>query len=314
MRPDVFVLLGPTASGKTAVSLPLAERLGADILCLDSRQIFAGMEIGTAQPTPAEQARVPHHLFGSVPPSERMSAGDFGRLARAALRSIEERGRRGLFVGGSGLYLSGVLGGLAEGLPHDPAVRERFRERARTEGTAALHAELERLDPDSAARLHPNDAQRVTRALEIVTLTGRPAGEAFGAPPDPEVEDLRKRTRIVILERPRAEIHARINARTRELLDGGMIEEVRRHLDAGLDVRLPVFRAHGYPEIASHLAGGMTRGELEARLATVTRNYAKRQETWFRKLDGAIRIGVARGEEADTVAERIVRALAGQRA
>jgi len=306
----VTILLGPTASGKTAVSLPLAERLGAEILCLDSRQIFRDMAIGTAQPEPSEQARVPHHLFGVVDPSSRMSAGDYGRLARTKLAELDARGVPALFVGGSGLYLKGLLGELADGLPHDEAVRQAFRDRARNEGAEALHAELAARDPATAARLHPNDLQRVTRALEVIALTGRAVGDLFmdGAEHGRSAE-LRARTRIAVLSRPRETLYARINARTRELLDGGMIEEVKRHLDRGLDVTLPVFRAHGYPEIAAYLAGSMTLDAVEARIAQVTRNYAKRQETWFRKMEGVLRVEISDGEPPEVTAERVALGL-----
>lgn len=316
-QPPVCVLLGPTASGKTAVSLPLAEILGAEIVCLDSRQVFRGMEIGTAQPTPAERSRVPHHLFGVLDPNERFSAGDYGRLARETLAGIERRGGRALFVGGSGLYLRGLEGGLAAGLPHDERLRQALRERATLEGSAALHAELAQRDPATAAALHPNDAQRITRALEVIALTGRPMseilagarGESGAAPPadaaaGPGSASPAGRLRVVILDRPREELYARIEARTDDLLEGGMIEEVRRLLDAGLDTTRPVFRAHGYPEVAAWLRGEIDRSTLRARVAQVTRNYAKRQLTWFRRLPGAVWLTVAGGEDPGLTARR----------
>lgn len=310
--PPVHVLLGPTASGKTAVSLPLAERLGAEIVCLDSRQVFRGMAVGTAQPTPEEQARVPHHLFGVIDPAERFSAGDYGRRARAVLAEIDARGERALFVGGAGLYLRALSGGLAPGLPDDAAVREGLRLRARQEGAAALHAELARHDPEAAARLHANDLQRVTRALEVITLTGRPLTELQrGTDAAPEVAG---RIRVVVLQRPRATLYARIARRTEELLAGGMIDEVRALLDAGVDPGLPVFRAHGYPEIAAWLAGDLTRESMEERLNQVTRNYVKRQFTWFRRLEGARWLDVPDGELPDVTAARAAEAFAGGRA
>lgn len=297
----VSVLLGPTASGKTAVSLPLAERLGAEVLCLDSRQVFRGMAIGTAQPTEEEQSRVPHHLFGVIEPGARFSAGDYGRLARACLARVEARGAAALFVGGAGLYLRALEGGLAAGLPADPVVRERLRQRIARQGSAALHAELVRHDPEVGSRLHPNDAQRITRALEVIELTGRRVSELQrGAA---ETSDLASRLRIVVLNRPRASLYARIEARSRELLAGGMVAEVRRQLEAGLDPNLPVFRAHGYPEIAAWLAGSLSWDAMEARLNQVTRNYVKRQLTWFRKLPGAAWLEVPDGEDPERTAE-----------
>jgi tRNA dimethylallyltransferase len=298
----VYVLLGSTASGKTAVSLPLAEILGAEIVCLDSRQVFKGMEIGTAQPTSEEQASVPHHLFGVIRPGERFSAGDYGRLARKTLAEIESRGAKALFVGGAGLYLRALEGGLAEGLPHDAEIRQQFRNRAAAEGSAALHAELEKLDPSTAARLHPNDAQRITRALEIITMTKRPVSELIASAP--RAEGLTKRLRIVVLERGREDVYRRIEERTDVLLITGMIEEARRLLEDGLSPDWPVYKAHGYPEIARWLHGDLDWTSLRQRLAQVTRNYAKRQMTWFRKIPGARFLPVPEREDPAETARR----------
>jgi tRNA dimethylallyltransferase len=305
--PPVVVLLGTTASGKTAVSIPLARALGAEIIALDSKQVFAGMPIGTAQPTDAEREEIPHHLFGVIDPRDRFSAGDYGRLARDTLAALEARGGRALFVGGSGLYLEALLGGLAEGLPHDAALRARLRERAATEGSGALHAELARLDPASAARLHVNDAQRITRALEVVLTAGRPMDDLWraGEAPSP----LAARTRLLVLDRPRSEIYARIERRTGLLLAGGMIEEAAAVLASGVNPESPTFKAHGYPEIALHLAGGINRTELTRRLNQVTRNYAKRQMTWFRRLDGAVPVPVSGAEPAAETARKALAAL-----
>ncbi|MDZ4804602.1 MAG: tRNA (adenosine(37)-N6)-dimethylallyltransferase MiaA [Candidatus Eisenbacteria bacterium] len=287
--PPVVVLLGTTASGKTAVSLPLARLLGAEIVALDSKQVLAKMAIGTAQPTVAEQAIVRHHLVGVADPRDRFSAGDYGRLARGTLADIEARGGRALFVGGSGLYLEAFLGRLAESLPHDLVVRESLRDRVALEGSAALHAELTRLDPDCAARLHPNDAQRITRALEVIQLTGATMSglQASQSGAHPE---LAARTQMILLDRPRDEVYARIERRTEELLAGGMIEEASELLATGIDPASPAFRAHGYPEIARYLNGSIDRLELTRALNQVTRNYAKRQMTWFRRLPGLLRV------------------------
>jgi tRNA dimethylallyltransferase len=289
------------------VSLPLAERLAAEVVCLDSRQIMRGMAIGSAQPTPQEMARVPHHLFGVWDPAVRMSAGDYGRLARRVLSSLEARGGRALLVGGSGLYLRGLAGGLAANLPHDHALRERLRERAKSEGSEALHAELMARDPATAARLHPRDAQRITRALEVIGASGRPLSRLLEEAPGEG--DLAPRLRILILDRDRADLYARIELRTRALLAGGLIEEVMRLLEAGFDTTLPVFRAHGYPEVAAFLAGRLGIEALEARISQVTRNYAKRQLTWFRRLEGARWLRVAAGEEPEVTAARALEIL-----
>src|SRR5262245_20845668 len=166
------VLLGPTASGKTAVAIPLALRLNAEIISVDSRQIFRGMEIGSAAPSSEDRARVPHHLVMEVDPRDGMTAGEFGRRGRAVLNDIELRGKTALLVGGSGLYLRAVLGGLDESLPRDARAREELRERVAREGLPSLHAELMRLDPDTGVSVSATDGQRITRALEILALTG----------------------------------------------------------------------------------------------------------------------------------------------
>jgi tRNA dimethylallyltransferase len=299
----VTILLGPTASGKTAVSLCLAEQLGAEIVCLDSRQVFSGMAIGTAQPTAEERARVPHHLFGCLDPDERFSAGDYGRLARKTLAGIEARGKPALFVGGSGLYLRALEGGLAEDLPHDEMLRRRLREKAAAIGSEALHAELKEKDAITAARLHPNDTQRITRALEIIALAGKPLSRLL-AFAEPVRREFIERRCIVVLGRVREDLYRRIDERTGWLLDNGMIEEVRDRLAGGMDRNLPVFKAHGYPEVAAFLEGKLDRAGLQARLAQVTRNYAKRQLTWFRKIDGAHWLSVPPGEPPEETAAR----------
>jgi len=306
--PRVVVLLGTTASGKTAVSVPLAGILEAEIIALDSKQVLAGMAVGTAQPTEAERGGIPHHLFGMIDPADRFSAGDYGRLARSTLFDIEARGGRALFVGGSGLYLEALLGRLAESLPHDAVTREHLRERAGREGSAALHAELARLDPDCAVRLHPNDAQRITRALEVIQLTGATMSGLQAAEPE-ACPDLVARTRMVWLDRPREEVYARIEQRTEELLVGGMIEEAEALLARGVDPDTPNFRAHGYPEIARYLAGSINRTELTRALNLVTRHYAKRQVTWFRRLKGLVRVPVTGREDPAETARRMARLL-----
>lgn len=300
----VVVLLGTTASGKTAVSVPLAGLLEAEIIALDSKQVLAGMAVGTAQPTDAERGDIRHHLFGGIDPAGRFSAGDYGRMARSTLSDIEARGSRALFVGGSGLYLEALLGRLAESLPHDPGIRERLRERADREGSASLHAELARLDPDCAVRLHPNDAQRITRALEVIQLTGATmSGLQAGA--SEACPELVARTRMLLLDRPRDEVYARIEHRTEELLAGGMIEEAEALLARGVDPATPTFRAHGYPEIARYLAGSIDRAELTRALNVVTRHYAKRQMTWFRRIPGLVRVPVTGEENPAETARRM---------
>jgi tRNA dimethylallyltransferase len=302
MKP-LRVLLGPTAVGKTAVSLPLAEALGAEIVCIDSRQIYRGMEIGSAAPTPEERARVPHHLVAEAAPEDVMSAGEFGRRASAAIEAIRARGREALLVGGSGLYLRATLGGLDEQLPHDALLRESLRARARTEGVAALHAELERLDPVTAARTSPRDAQRVTRALEIIALTGHPVSALRTKARRTEIP-----ARCVVLDREREDLEARIRARVAAMIEAGLVDEVRALLSRGLDPHTPALRSVGYAETIRFLNGDLDRAAWIEAIAVNTRRYAKRQRTWFRGIEGATWVRVAADEPDASVITRVSRA------
>ena len=287
-------LVGPTASGKTAVSLRLAESLGAEIVSVDSRQVYRGMEIGSAAPTVLERRRVAHHLVGIVEPEEGMSAGEFGRRAREALADIAARRKGALLVGGSGLYLRAALGGLDEGLPRDVAVRAALRERVEREGTAALHAELASRDPGTAARVSPRDAQRVTRALEILEITGRPPSE------------LRRRGRrtvlaasVVVLDRDRADLEARIRRRAEAMISAGLLEEVRALLARGLAPDHVALRSVGIAETVRHLRGELSPEAWVEEIVVNTRRFAKRQRTWFRGIEGArwVRVGRETGPE-----------------
>ena len=296
------VLLGPTAVGKTSVSLPLAEALNAEIVCVDSRQVYRGMEIGSAAPTPEERARVPHHLVTEIDPEEIMSAGEFGRRTRAAVESIRARGREALLVGGSGLYLRATLGGLDEQLPHDAELRESLRARVREEGVEALHAELAQRDPETAARTSPRDAQRVTRALEVIALTGRPVSALRTKGRRTELP-----ARIVVLDREREDLEARIRARVASMIEAGLVDEVRALLARGLDPRTPALRSVGYAETIRFLAGELDRAAWIEEIAVNTRRYAKRQRTWFRSLENATRVAVARDEPEERVLTRVSR-------
>ncbi len=299
-EPPVPVLLGPTASGKTAVSLPLAESLGAEILSIDSRQIYRGMEIGSAAPTAEERARVPHHLVAEVEPTTVMSAGEFGRRARAVMAEVRARGREPLLVGGSGLYLRAALGGLDENLPRDPELRERLRERLRHEGSETLHAELAARDPATAAVTSPRDGQRVTRALEIIELTGKPASELRTRGRATEVP-----YRAVVLDRARDDLEARIRVRVDAMIEAGLEAEVRALLDRGIDPESPPMKSVGYAETVRLVAGELDRAAWREEIAVNTRRFAKRQRTWFRSLPEARWLDVAPDEDPAVTAERV---------
>ena len=294
------VLLGPTASGKTAVAIPLALRLGAEIVSVDSRQIFRGMEVGSAAPSLEERSQVPHHLVAEVDPFYGMSAGEFGRRAAAVLADIAARGKIGLLVGGSGLYLRAALGGLDETLPGDDALRSRLRERLERSGSRALWDELFARDPETAASVSAGDAQRIMRALEILALTGEKPSALRQKGRGAESAE-----KVAVLDRERQDLEARIRARVALMAEAGLEDEVRRLLDAGLDASHPVMKSVGYAETIRYLRGEINRATWIETIAVNTRRFAKRQRTWFRGIEGAVWVKVGENEAPEVIAERI---------
>jgi tRNA dimethylallyltransferase len=280
-RAAAVCLLGPTASGKSALALPLAEALGAEIVSVDSAQIYRGMDIGTAKPSPAERARVPHHLIDILDPTERYSAARFATDAQRRVDEIRARGRRALLVGGTMLYFKALREGL-DGLPSaDPALRRTLAHDATRAGWPALHARLAGLDPVSAARIAPNDAQRIQRALEVCLLTGQPMSAQLGRRSGAAVDALW----IALVPQDRALLHARIARRFDAMLAAGLVDELR-----GLRARyrlspdLPAMRCVGYRQAWQHLDGELDASELRDTAIAATRQLAKRQLTWLRRL------------------------------
>jgi tRNA dimethylallyltransferase len=291
-------LTGPTAVGKTAVGVALARRLGAEILALDSMTLYRGMDIGTAKPTVAEREGVPHHLIDLLDPWESASVAMYRSWALDRLQDLAVRGRPALFVGGTPLYLKALLRGLFEGPSADPA----FRQSLETEPD--LHGRLSALDPVSAARLHPSDRRRVTRALEVIHATGRPLS-ALQTTHDRPAEGVR----VFALERPRAELHDRINARVLQMFDSGLVDEVRGLLSGPRPLHPVPAQAVGYREVIEHLGGRSTLSEAIARTQARTRQFAKRQATWFRGLAEVQSWQVAPDEPLEVTAERLAKAL-----
>lgn len=279
----LLFLVGPTASGKSALALEIAEAIGAELLALDSMQVYRRMDVGTAKPTPAERARLPHACLDLVDPSERFDVSRYLLEARAALARARAAGRRALFVGGTGLYLRALSEGLFDGPPHDPLRRAAWNERARREGSPALHAELLRLDPASAARIHPNDAKRVVRALEVLEGSGRRLSDwqrEWGRPPG-----ARPALRIVGLSLPE-EVHVeRIGARVEEMLAAGWVAEAVA-IRASCGFGPTASQALGYAEVLEFADGRLTRGECVERVVRKTRRFVRRQRTWFRSFAG----------------------------
>ena len=313
-------LLGPTASGKTAVSLALAERIPAEIVSVDSAQVFRGMDVGTAKPDAAARAAVPHHLVDIIDPTEAYSAGRFRDDALRLSREIHSRGRVPFFVGGTMLYFRALSRGLADLPRADPELRKRIEERAASEGWPALHAELRRVDPETAARLDPTDPQRIQRALEVWELTGVPlsALQAQGEAAPLPFEALR----IALEPSDRAVLHARIAQRFRDMLEAGLVAEVealrKRH---ALAATMPSMRAVGYRQAWETLDGEAPLATLPERGIAATRQLAKRQLTWLRAMPDAPdagpeaveRFDCLRPDLAQAVAERVGRFLSLRR-
>lgn len=278
--PPVLAIVGATATGKSALALELAEHLGGEIINADALQVYRGLDIGTAKPSPEERARVPHHLIDILEPHEPYSAGVFARRAEEVIAEIRGRGRLPIVVGGSGLYLRALFEGMSPTPPSDPEVRRRLQERLLAEGLPALAAELRGIDPETAARLAPGDTQRILRALEVAAVSGEPLSayisrQPFGAQ---RIEAIR-----VGLTLPRAILYDRIAVRVGRMVEKGWSEEVAGLLAGGLTSDLPAFQAIGYRQLAQHLEGTWSLDQAIAETIRATRRFAKRQETWFRK-------------------------------
>jgi tRNA dimethylallyltransferase len=285
-RPRCIALMGPTASGKSAYALELAERLGGEIVSVDSALVYRGLDIGAAKPARDEQARVPHHLIDVREPWQPYSAAEFASDARVAVDAILARGRIPILAGGTGLYFRALLDGLADMPDADPALREAITADADARGWAALHADLAVVDPAAAARIHATDAQRIQRALEVQRLTGRPIS-------DWQRESTRVRfparvLKLVLSPADRAVLHARIEQRFDVMLGAGFLDEMRalralpqlRAHPAPLE--LPAVRAVGYRQAWEFLDGACDAATFRARAIAATRQLAKRQFTWLR--------------------------------
>jgi tRNA dimethylallyltransferase len=275
----LVAIVGPTASGKSALALRLARERGGEIVSCDSLQVYRGLDVGSAKATREERAEIEHHLLDVADPGEVFSAADYARLARAALDGVRARGRLPIVAGGTGLYLRALLVGLFEGPPRDEALRRRLEGLANRFGDPRLHRLLGRVDPVAAARINPRDRVRVVRALEVYRATGRPLSDQQQEGAEP----LRGyRTLVIGLDPGRAALRAAIEARTREMIAQGLIDEVRGLLSQGTDPLARPLQAIGYRQALSVLRGEMTLRDAEGAIVTATLRFAKRQMTWFR--------------------------------
>lgn len=284
MPPKILVVVGPTASGKTALALELARRLDGEIVSADSRQIYRYLDIGTAKPTPEERAAIPHHFVDLLSPDQEYNAGRFGEEGRRVIDEILGRTRTPIVSGGSGLYVHSLIDGFFEGPGADPEYRENLDDRLRKNGLAALLEELRRVDPLSASRIDPTKPRRIIRALEVYHATGRPLSEHHAAPP-PEISF----TPVLLgLHWERGELYERIDRRCGEMIDAGLLREADEIERRGYPSTLNALNSVGYREAYAFLRGAIGREEMLRLFRRNTRRYAKRQLTWFRR-DARIR-------------------------
>jgi tRNA dimethylallyltransferase len=307
---NALILTGPTACGKTALALDLASRIGGEIVALDSMTVYRGMDIGTAKPSDDERARVPHHLLDVLDPWESLTVAWWLSQAEAACADITARGKRPIFVGGTPFYLKALLHGLFNGPPADAEIRRTLEEEAARDGNAALHSRLAVVDPKTATRLHPNDVRRVVRALEVFALTGKPISDwqqtwdtpAFADPTNATLQAAKVPGAVLSL--PRETLYDRINRRVDAMLEVGWLREVQRLRELPQPLSREARQALGYRELLEWLdCIGEWSATVEL-IRTHTRQFAKRQLTWFRHLPSLVPVPA----DASDVAEQVLKA------
>lgn len=304
-KPKIIIILGPTASGKTELAVRLAERFDGEIVNADSMQVYRGMDIGTAKPSPELRGRVPHHLIDIIDPDADFSASDFRREAARAIADIHDRGKRAFVVGGTGLYVKALLKGLVDSPSGAEEIRLELQEEARQVGGEELLRRLAEVDPETAGRLHPNDQVRIIRALEVYLQTGRPISsfrEEHGFAGD--YYDYLK----IGISVERGELYRRIEERVERMMAEGLPEEVRGLLGRGYEAGLKPFRAIGYKEICAFLAGAYTLDDAVRLIKRDSRRYAKRQFTWFNSDDEIYWVEYPAG--FDTICNHVIEFLA----
>lgn len=274
------VIIGATAVGKTELSIQVASKVDAEIISADSRQVYRFMDIGTAKPTREQLEAVKHYMIDVVGPDEHFGAGEYGRAARDLVSQIMSNGKVPLVVGGSGLYLRALVEGFFPAPPVDRSLRKRILEAAEEKGTRSLHERLKEVDPEAARRIHTNDLQRISRALEVYEQTKTPISELQKSRSAHRFDPV-----YIGLARDRRELYKRIERRIEEMVGLGFAKEVKRLLERGYSSSLNSFRAVGYREMSAHLSGELTLDEAMARMRKNTKAFARRQLTWFRSLD-----------------------------
>ncbi len=304
--------MGPTASGKTGVAVDLVRELGCEIVSVDSAQVYRHMDIGTAKPDAATLAQAPHHLIDVIEPDESFSAARFRDDAQALMREITERGKIPLLVGGTMMYFKTLLEGLSELPEADPAIRLVIDSMADESGWPALHAELERVDAQTAARLEPNDSQRIQRALEVFYITNRPMSDLLKKPK--YVYFPYSPLKLALLPADRAVLHERIAARFEAMLELGLIGELRRlRQDYALDLSMPSMRCVGYRQTWDYLEEKISLAQLREQAVAATRQLAKRQLTWLRAMDGLTEFDCLADDLSEQVVAHVRERLASRR-
>jgi len=299
----ILVITGQTASGKEALALAAAARLGGEIVSADSMKVYREMDIGTAKPSAGQRAAVPHHLLDVADPGEVFSTAEWRRMAEETILAIRTRGRAAIISGGTPLYLKSLLEGIFEGPAANTAIRERLKAEAETFSTPALHERLAKVDPVAAGRIHPNDLRRITRALEVWELTGTPISELqkqWGqASP-------RWRPLVAAIRRDREDLTRRIGRRVERMMAAGLIDEVRRLAARPAGLARGARQALGYAEVLDFLAGRVTEEELVPAIVAHTRQFARRQMTWLSRFPDVAWLDAAPDAPTDTLADRVV--------
>lgn len=301
---SLWLIMGCTAGGKGKLALELARRWSGRILSVDSMKVYRRMDIGTAKPSAADRDVVPHYLVDVVEPSESFSMGRYIELADSAIEDIRRAGAPVIAVGGTAMYIRALLEGIFDGPAADVAIRSRLKDRADRDGTASLHAELSRIDPAGAERIHPNDLKRLVRALEIYELTGRTISsfqQQFRS------GRLRYPWRLIGLRRAKDDCNSRINSRVKRMMEIGLLDEVSALLAAPAGLSVQAAQAVGYAELIAHLKGDCDLDDAVEKIKINTRRFAKNQRTWFRSFAGVSWFDLSPDETAEQLADRIDR-------
>ncbi len=302
MKKKVLAIVGPTASGKTKLSIIVAEKIGGEIISADSRQVYRYMDIGTAKPSKEERERVKHYFIDELNPDEEFNAGVFGERGREIIEDIFSRGKVPIIVGGSGLYVKSLIDGFFEGPAGDWELRETLYRKAKQLGKEAVYEELKRVDPASAEKIHPNNLKRVIRALEVYYLTGKPISQ-LQVEMKPEINF---ETVQVGLNWDRKKLYRRIEKRVDEMIERGLIDEVRKLRELGYDKNLNSLQTVGYKEVFDYLDGLISYDEMVYLIKRNSRRYAKRQLTWFRQDRRIIWVDVDDGTDFNELADKVI--------